>query len=91
MAIADNLIANESIEFQSQKPGWRRSAHPASRCWRRSASRRTAISPSGDGSWGRSGIMDIVAWVLLIEGAVGSSQHRGLADRRFAVTNQRDP
>ena len=92
MAIADNLIANESIEFQSEKH-WMAPIRAsgvfvllllgfALLRW---------LSPTGDGFMGTIGsLLDLIAWGLLIAGVVGII-YNIIAWRtaEFAVTNLR--
>ena len=92
MAIADNLIANESIEFTSEKH-WMapiRASGVAVLALIGFALIRV-ISPSGDGIMGAIGsLMDIVAWVLLIGGVVGIIYNIvAWRTAEFAVTNLR--
>ena len=92
MAIADNLIANESIEFTSEKH-WMapiRASGVAVLALIGFALIRV-ISPSGDGIMGAIGsLMDIVAWVLLIGGIVGIIYNIvAWRTAEFAVTNLR--
>ena len=92
MAVADNLIANESIEFQSEKH-WMapiRASGVAVLALIGFGLIRI-ISPSGDGIMGAIGqIMDIVALVLLIGGIVGIIYNIvAWRTAEFAVTNLR--
>jgi uncharacterized membrane protein YdbT with pleckstrin-like domain len=92
MAIADNLIANEAIEFQSQKH-WMapiRASGVAVLLLLGFAVIRW-LSPSGDGFWGSiGGLMDLIAWVLLIAGVVGIIYNIvAWRTAEFAVTNLR--
>jgi uncharacterized membrane protein YdbT with pleckstrin-like domain len=92
MAIADNLIANEAIEFQSEKH-WMapiRASGVAVLLLLGFAVIRW-LSPSGDGFWGSiGGLMDLVAWVLLIAGVVGIIYNIvAWRTAEFAVTNLR--
>ena len=92
MAVADNLIANEAIEFQSQKH-WMAPIRASGVAvllligfvlirW---------LSPSGEGFWGSiGGLMDLIAWVLLIAGVVGIIYNIvAWRTAEFAVTNLR--
>jgi uncharacterized membrane protein YdbT with pleckstrin-like domain len=92
MAIADNLIANESIEFQSKKH-WMAPIRASGLFillllgfalirW---------LSPTGEGFWGTiGGLMDLIAWGLLIAGVVGIIYNIiGWRTAEFAVTNLR--
>jgi uncharacterized membrane protein YdbT with pleckstrin-like domain len=92
MAIADNLIANELIEFTSEKH-WMapiRASGVAVLALIGFALIRV-ISPSGDGIMGAIGsLMDIVAWFLLIGGVVGIIYNIvAWRTAEFAVTNLR--
>jgi hypothetical protein len=92
MAVADNLIANESIEFQSEKH-WMAPIRAsgvfvllllgfALLRW---------LSPTGDGFMGTIGsLLDLIAWGLLIAAVVGII-YNIIAWRtaEFAVTNLR--
>ena len=92
MAVADNLIANESIEFESKKH-WMAPIRASGVFillllgfalirW---------LSPTGDGFMGTIGtLMDWIAWGLLIAGVVGII-YNIIAWRtaEFAVTNLR--
>jgi uncharacterized membrane protein YdbT with pleckstrin-like domain len=92
MAVADNLIANESIEFESKKH-WMAPIRASGLFillligfglirW---------LSPSGDGFWGTiGGLMDLIAWGLLIAGVVGIIYNIvAWRTAEFAVTNLR--
>jgi hypothetical protein len=91
-AIADNLIADESIVFQSKKHWWAPvRASLVAGLMVIGALLIRAISPSGDGIFGWvGGVMDLIAIGLLVVG-LGWIVYNIVAWRtaEFAVTNRR--